>query len=218
MANTDDAKKIKRNVRLVILGVLTFSAISIGALVNKLSQPRILNKYELRDYGALLLEEARPLVDFELVDQSGGVFNRQRLMGKWTVFFFGFTHCGDICPTTMAELAKTYAELKPLEQQDFSLVFVTVDPDRDTLPVLKEYVARYHQDFVALSGETSALINFASQMNVAYQPPLPGEQVEPQHSGNLVLVNPDGELQGFFRPPFAHGSLRVVWRSLRATF
>ncbi len=218
MTSTDDAKKIKRNVRLVILGVLTFSAITIGALVNKLSQPRILNKYELRDYGALLLEEARPLVDFELVDQSGGVFNRQRLMGKWTVVFFGFTHCGDICPTTMAELAKTYAELKPVEQQDFNVVFVTVDPDRDTLPVLKEYIAKYHQDFVALSGEASALINFASQVNVAYRPPLPGEQAEPQHGGNLVLVNPDGELQGFFRPPFAHGSLRVVWRSLRATF
>jgi protein SCO1/2 len=222
MENTRNDKNTKRNIRLIVIGVLVFSAVTIAALANKLSQPRILNKYELRDYGALLLDEPQPLLDFALLDQDGEIFNRQRLQGRWTVFFFGFTHCGDICPATMSVLAKTYAELKAPVKTDFQVVFVTVDPDRDTGPVLKDYTTRFNADFVGLTGAMPDLINFASQMKVPYRPVLEGQesssdtQQEPQHSANLVVVNPKGELHGFFRPPFAHGGLRVVWRSLRA--
>jgi len=218
MENAHDPKKVKRNIRLVIIGVLVFSAITIAALVNKLSTPRILNKYELRDYGVLMLDKPHPLLEVQLLDQHGEVFNFERLRGKWAVVFFGFTHCGDICPTTMSVLAKTYAELKPEVKEDFVIVFVTVDPDRDTPLVLRDYVAGYNPDFVAVTGTPRDLINFASQMKVPYRPVLNNQQEEPQHSANLILINPDGELYGFIRPPFAHGSLRVVWRSLRASY
>ena len=218
MDNIRDDKITKRNIRLVVVGVLVFSAITIAALVNKLSQPRILNKYELRDYGALMLEEPQYLVDFSLVDQHGETYNRQRLLGKWTVFFFGFTNCGDICPTTMSVLAKTYGELKPDIKSDFDIVFVTVDPQRDSASILKNYVSGFHSDFIGVTGPIGDLINFASQMKVPYLPVLNNQQDQPQHSANLILVNPRAEIQAFFRPPLAHGGLRVVWRSLRASF
>jgi protein SCO1/2 len=227
MNNQRDDKKLRRNTRFVVLGVLVFSAITITALVNKLSQPRILNEYELRDYGALLLDDPKPLLDFTLLDQDGEVFDRGRLSGKWTVIFFGFTNCRDICPTTMSLLAKTYVELKPEEKIDFEVVFVTVDPERDRPQVLKNYVSGFNTDFVGITGVQADLINFASQLQIPYFPALQTRQIldnsleeqdGPQHSEKLILLNPRGELQGYFRPPFAHGALRVAWRSLRASF
>lgn len=227
MNNVRDNVKTRRNIRIVVVCVLAFSAITIAALVNKLSQPRILNKYELRDYGALLLDEPRSILDFALLDHRGGVFTRDDLLGKWTIFFFGFTHCGDICPTTMSLLAKTYSELKPAEKADFGIVFVTVDPDRDKLPVLKDYVLSFNADFVGVTGAEADLISLAGQLQVSYitaqrgQSELNNRQLQEdqlQHSSTLILINPRGELHGYFRPPFAHGALRVVWRSLRASY
>ena len=211
-------KSTKRNIRLVVVGVLVFSALTIAGLANKLSQPRILNQYELRDYGALMLDEPQNLADFNLVDQDGETFNRAHLLGKWTVFFFGFTNCGDICPTTMSVLAKTYVELKPDIKNDFDVVFVTVDPQRDSTSVLSNYVAGFNADFLGVTGQVGDLINFASQMKVPYSPVLVGQQDEPQHSANLILINPRAEIHAYFRPPFVHGGLRVVWRSLRASY
>lgn len=224
MENTRNDEKTRRNIRLVVVSVLVFSAVTIAALANKLSHPRILNKYELRDNGALLLDQPQPLLDFALLDQDGAIFDRERLQGRWTVFFFGFTNCGDICPTTMSVLARTYEKLKPEIKQDFQVIFVTVDPDRDTGPVLKNYVSRFNADFLGVTGTSGDLINFASQLKVPYRPVLEGQQPvdsgqqEPQHGANLIVVNPKGELHGFFRPPFAHGGLRVVWRSIRESY
>jgi protein SCO1 len=208
-------KKIRRNVRLVVVGVLVFSVISLGALMHKLSQPRSLNKYELQEYGAVILDEPRQLQEINLVDQYGKAFRAENLLGKWTIFFVGFTHCGDICPTTMAELAKTYAGLRPEEQEDFSIIFLTVDPDRDSPQVLGRYVASFDEDFFGVTGKVSELASLAMQLNLTYQPEGINNFGEPTHSGNLALVNPRGKLHGYFRPPLAHGSLRLTWRSLR---
>ena len=120
----------------------------------------------------------------------------------------------------MAELAKTYAELEPEIKQAFQVVLVTVDPDRDTPARLKTYVQGFDQSFIGVTGGKSQLIAMASALKVPYSPvldPEAGDQ-EPQHSPNLVLINPAGELHGYFRPPLAHGSLRVVWRSLNASY
>ncbi len=217
-ASTNDNrdKKIKRNIRLVVVGVIVFSTLTMAALINKLSTPRILNKHELRDYGVIVLDDPRPILPFELQDHSAQPFGLEQLQGRWSVLFFGFTHCGDICPATMAVLAKTYAELPEKEKQAFDVVLVSVDPARDTPAVMAQYVSGFNQDFVGVTGNAGDLINFASQLSVPYRPGLQGE--EPQHSGNLVLVNPRGEIHGFIKPPFAHGSLRVVWRSLKNSF
>ena len=218
METSHHDKKTRRNIRLVVVGVLMFSAVTITALVNKMSQPRILNKWELQDYGALILDKPQALTQFQLLDERGEEFDQQDLVGKWTVVFFGFSHCTDICAPTMSVLGKTYAELKSEEQKEFEIVFVTVDPERDTPAVLGEYVSRFHSDFHGLSGSTKDLGNFASQLKVPYRVIPSSEEETLGHSANLILINPRGELHGFFKPPFAHGALRVVWRSLRATY
>ena len=214
-----DDLKVKRNIRLIIVAVALFAVFAIVAVGKKLSSPRILNTYELRDYGAMMLEEPTELVEFTLTDQYGSNFGSEQLLGQWTLVFFGFSHCADICPTTMAVLGETYKALKPEEQADLNVIMVTVDPQRDTPEQLQKYMARFDPSFTGLSGEHSALMGFARQLHSAYEPEFEGENnYQVTHSGNLILINPEGELHGYFRPPFAHGGLRVAWRSIRETF
>ena len=214
-----DDLKVKRNIRLIVVAVALFAVFAIVAVGKKLSSPRILNAYELRDYGAMMLEEPTELLEFALTDQHGSAFGPEQLRGHWTLVFFGFSHCADICPTTMAVLAETYQALKPEEQADLQVVLVTVDPERDTPKQLGEYLVRFDPGFLGLSGDHAALMGFASQLHSAYEPEFETtENYQVTHSGNLMLINPEGELHSYFRPPFAHGGLRVAWRSIRETF
>jgi len=214
----DDAA-VKRNIRLIVVAVAIFAAFAIYSVGSKLSGPRILNKYQLRDYGARVLDAPAPLAEFSLTDQYGERFALEQVRGQWSMVFFGFTHCADICPTTMAILAETYGALKPEDKAELQVVMVTVDPQRDNPEQLEQYLARFDGSFLGLHGTQAELTGFARQLHVAYEPELAGQDnYQVAHSGNLMLINPRGELHGYFRPPFVHGSLRVAWRSIRETF
>jgi len=116
-------------------------------------------------------------------------------------------------------LAQTYGALKPVDKADLQVVLVTVDPARDSAEQLAKYLARFDSSFIGLNGSQVELMAFARQLLVAYEPELEGkDNYQVAHSGNLMLINPRGELHGYFRPPFVHGSLRVAWRSIRETF
>jgi len=214
-----DDPSVKKNIRLIVLIVSVFAVLTIGSVAKKLSGPRILNIYQLRDYGVIMLEEPSSLGDFALMDTNGQAFGSEQLQGLWTMVFFGFSSCVDTCSTTMAELADMYKALEPDERADLNIVMVTVDPERDTPEALAQYLSRFNPDFLGLRGSHAELTSFAKQLYVAYEPEL-GKKGNYQvtHSGNLMLINPEGKLQGYVRPPFAHGSLRVAWRSIRETF
>ena len=220
---------VTRNIRITVAVALTFALITVAALVNKLSQPRILNQYELRDYGAYLLDSPRPTDGIALIDHKDQAYTEARLPGSWTLVFFGFSHCADICPTTMATLAKMYQELKPNEKADLNVVLISVDPERDTPQVLADYVTQFNPDFTGVTGEAAQIKQLSLQWSVAFEAPTDNgaagddsaagsENYQVAHSSSLVLLNPKGELHGFIRPPLEHGSLRVLWRSIRATY
>ncbi len=217
MARAEDAR-VTRNIRLTVVATLAFAALAIGGLMHKLSSPRILNEHELRAAGAVVLPERRTLSDIPLVDHHGRPWSPAAQRGKWSLVFFGFTHCGDICPTTMTTLAKMYVELKAKEKADLQVVLVTVDPLRDSPPVLARYVTGFNPDFIGVTG-AAGIKQFSDELALTFMP-VAGEDGDYQvaHSGNLALISPDGKLYGYLRPPHEHGSLRVVWRSLRATF
>lgn len=209
----------RRNIRLTVAAATLFALASMGGLVYKLSQPRILSDYELRAQHVYRLEPPLQVQPIALIDHHGEPFAEARLRGRWTLAFFGFTSCTDICPPTLATLAKMYRELKPKEQADLQVVFISVDPARDTPHVLAPYLAGFHPDFLGVTGEPARLRKLALEWQSGFEPAAPGSTDEPiEHSGNLVLINPQGEVHAFLRPPFEHGALRVVWRSLRATY
>ncbi|MAS41377.1 MAG: SCO family protein [Porticoccaceae bacterium] len=209
----------RRNIRLTVAAALIFALGAMAALMYKLSQPRILNAYELREQRVYVLDPPPAVQPLALIDHRGLPFTRERLRGHWTLAFFGFTSCADICPATMATLARMYRELKPAEQADLQILLITVDPARDTQEVLGAYAAGFHPDFLGVTGEPARLRKLALEWQSGFEPAAAGvADYQVEHSGNLVLVNPQGEVHAFLRPPFEHGALRVVWRSLRATY
>ena len=153
----------------------------------------------------------QPGVAFQLTDVTGAPFgktleltdhNGQRrtladFKGKVVAVFFGFTHCPDACPTTMAELATVAKELGP-DAARFQVLFVTVDPERDTAAVLKQYVPGFHPSFLGLVGTPEENSRVAKEFKVYFQKsPQPGGSYSMDHSAGTFVFDPQGRLRLF---------------------
>jgi protein SCO1/2 len=209
-----------RGVKLTVVGMLILIAIVVGSFVNKVSMPRVMTSSELKINGAYMFDTPRALPEFTLLDHNGDVFNKAALRGQWTLVFFGFTHCPDVCPTTMAELGRFVQLLDGLpEQADTRVVMVTVDPARDGVEQLSQYVPYFNPDFLGVTGEFLDIHRFATALNTPFRKvPGQGEDYQVDHSANLVLINPRGDYHGFFKAPLDLGKLKVTYRSVRAVW
>lgn len=211
--------KRKDNIRLTVIGVLLFALIGVAGFVHKVTSPRVLSDRELRNNGAMVFEKPRVFSEVALIDHNGQPFDSNRLKGKWSILFFGFASCPDICPTTLADLNRMVDGLTEDERSDLQIVMVSVDPERDTPEVLKQYVPYFNESFVGVSGNPHFIRKFATELNIAYnKAPRQNGDYTVDHSANLVLINPYGHLHGFFRHPHNPAQLRLAWRSLRASF
>lgn len=153
----------------------------------------------------LVLPEPRPIPDFRLVAQDGGDFTRERLEGSWSLLFFGFTHCPDVCPGTLYDLQQLDERLanRQLEQAR-QVVFFSVDPERDSPERLGDYTAYFDEDFLAATGDHAELEPLTRSLGIAYriEPHEPGAAAySVDHSASILLVNPDGRLHGVFPAP-----------------
>ena len=114
------------------------------------------------EYYARKLSDPSPLHDFTLMDPEGKPFSLSSLRGKFVLLTFGFTHCPNICPTTLANLAAAYELLSPADQARLKVLFITIDPGRDTAKVLKDYVPFFDKHFVGLSGKPEQIAAVAA--------------------------------------------------------
>jgi len=210
---------VKGGVRVTIIFVVVFISLVLAGFFHKFNQPRILNKHELRENGAVLLQTPRKFSEFEFTDHKGQPFGMEQLKDKWSLIFFGFTHCPDICPTTMASAAKMYAGLEDDEKDQLQVILISLDPERDTTEKLAEYVPYFNPDFIGATGNKYVLLKLATELNVAFSKvELEGGDYTIDHSGNMILVNPYGHYYGFLKPPFAEGNMQRVLRSIMAGF
>jgi protein SCO1 len=211
---------MKKKIILTVVLCVTFSLVLLLGFMHRLSKPRILTDHEMRGYGALMLETPRRFSEFSLVDHDGKAFEKTRLTGKWTLAFFGFTHCPDICPTTLADLNKVISQMSEDEKARLQVLLISVDPERDTPEVLAKYVPYFNADFIGVTGDPYQILNLATQLNVVFSKvPLEGDaSYTMDHSSSVVVINPRGDYHGFFRPPFEEGSVRVALRSMMYKF
>ena len=126
---------------------------------------------ELRERGATMFPEARPLSAFSLLDQEGDSFTHESLRGRWSLLFFGYTRCPDICPLTMKELAEFYAQLSQDEQQKVQVILGSIDPERDDSATMKDYVRKFNEDFVGITGSRVAMSVLSKQLYIVYSDP-----------------------------------------------
>jgi protein SCO1/2 len=146
------------------------------------------------------LQPPRSVADFQLIDHLGHPFTPRELQGKPSLVFFGFTHCPDVCPTTLVKLAQVK---KVLGLAGLQVLFVSVDPGRDTPTALGLYVHAFDPNFIGLTGEPAALQKLTAQFGVAVnRVDLPGGDYTMDHSAVLFLLNTHGQIVAIFTPPF----------------
>ena len=154
-----------------------------------------------------LFPQPRELPPFALQQSDGTQLVPGELHGHWTLVFLGFTHCPDVCPTTLAELAQAQKQWEPLpEAQRPRVLFVSVDPERDTPDRIGEYAAFFHRDTLAATADIPALEAFARSLSLVFMkvPPsddAPADQYTIDHSAALALLDPAGRMAGVVQGP-----------------
>jgi protein SCO1 len=137
---------------------------------------------------------------FQLVDQNGKPFSDANLKGKWHLVFFGYTHCPDACPTALNEMSLALDRLG-LKRDEVGVVFITVDPERDTPDVLKSYVQSFDAPIVALTGSPEAVAQAAKAYRVFYaKHPRADGDYDMDHSAVIYVMNPEGRFTATFTP------------------
>ena len=137
---------------------------------------------------------------FQLIDQNGKPVSDVELKGKWQLVFFGYTHCPDTCPTALNEISLALDQLGK-KRQDVEVVFITVDPDRDTPDVLKSYVQSFDAPIIALTGSPEAIKQAAKAYRVFYaKHPRPDGDYDMDHSAVIYVMNPEGRFTATFTP------------------
>ena len=170
----------------------------------------------LRAQGIYILPEPAEVAAFALETQDGEAFGAQDLAGGWSYLFFGFTRCPHLCPTTLATLADAEERIRALPEGDrFRGLFVSVDPERDGNAEMKAYLARFSDRFMGLRGARSETLKIARDVDVAFAT-LPDGQggLTVEHSGQIVLIDPEGRYRGFIKSPHRADALVSAWRWL----
>jgi protein SCO1 len=146
------------------------------------------------------LPRPKSIADFHLTDDLGRPFSLQDLRGKPSLVFFGFTRCPDVCPATLLKLAQVK---KTAAIPGLRVIFVTVDPARDTPPVVGLYVHAFDPDFIGLTGDDKGIEQMARDFGVAVSKvELPGGNYTMDHSAVVFLLNTRAQVAGIFTPPF----------------
>lgn len=146
--------------------------------------------------------------DVELLDQDGKPIKLlDAYHGKVLVVFFGFTQCPDVCPTTMAELAQVKEKLTPQARDQVQVVMISVDPQRDTPQILKQYVAAFDPSFIGLTGSDEQIAKAAASFKAYYKKVDSGQSYTMEHSSGLYVIDPNGQSRILFKPNTAPESI-----------
>lgn len=160
---------------------------------------------------AQVYQPARPLQAFNLIDQHQQPFTNESVKGKWSLAFLGYLSCPDICPMTMAKLANLLPKLQQASDLPVQVLFVSVDPQRDTADKRKDYVNYFNPDIIGLGAEHKDLFPFVRNLGLMYSIPT-GEEENyfVDHSASVVLINPDGLIAAIFKPKVVVGEVPTI--------
>jgi protein SCO1 len=143
-----------------------------------------------------------------LTNQDGQAVAVDQLKDQWSLLFFGYTFCPDICPATLAQLRQLQGQLPPETLAKLRIVLVSVDPQRDTPEQLKKYLEYFDAGFIGLTGEEANIQKLANAVSIPFIPAdTSKENYTVDHSGNLVIIGPDGTQRGFIRAPINNAKL-----------
>ena len=187
---------VSRRLRIDWRVFITASALVLAVLASfVLIRYTSYRKVQANFYGQALVP-AKEAYDFHLVDQNGKAFQLSPLHGKLVLFSFGLTHCPNVCPTTLSDLAKVYRALPDKARSNVQIMFVSIDPWRDRPEVLKNYVPYFDPSFIGLTGTDEQISEAAKAYGATYEKiHHPGEDLDVyfmNHSAFTYLISPNG--------------------------
>jgi len=202
-----DTLFVIKNRSAVVFIVIALAAAAGGALV-----ARHLGRAPPTLQNGTVLPGGRDIAAFSLQDQDGQPFGPTQLRGAPSLLFFGFTHCPDVCPTTLALMAAVqHAHVVP----DLRVIFVTVDPGRDDTQTLRDYVRAFDSTMIGLRGEDAQLdILLRSLGAVRLLQATPDGSYNVDHTATLYYISGDGRLASVFTPPFSLPALTADLQAL----
>ena len=172
------------------------------------SLPSLLQKKPTLLTGKILTRPME-LDNFELIDQNNQTFNSESLKGNWTILFFGYTNCPDVCPTTIYKLAEVKNDVNQnLPSKNFNTVLVTLDPDRDTPERLDEYIGYFDENMLGVTGTYKNIQSFSSNLSVFYQRINKDGGYDFNHTASIFVFNQDGSLFATMSPATSVSELR----------
>ncbi|VAW51727.1 Cytochrome oxidase biogenesis protein Sco1/SenC/PrrC, thiol-disulfide reductase involved in Cu(I) insertion into CoxII Cu(A) center [hydrothermal vent metagenome] len=151
-----------------------------------------------------ILSPARKIAVPALTKDDGSTFVLDDLKGEWHLLFFGYTHCPDVCPVTMGVAAQAKKIAEANNHIFPQVIFVSVDPDRDKVEMLADYVQYFDKDFIGVTGDSALIKALTLQLSVVYlkmAAEAGSDNYLVDHSSALLLLNPEGKLVAFMNPP-----------------
>lgn len=158
-----------------------------------------------RPQSATVLPETRPLPRFALIDHENRPFTRESLLGRTSLVFFGFTHCPDICPATLQQLASARRQIAesaddaagPVPQ----IILISVDPERDTPAKLEGYVEYFGEGITGVTGPIEEIRRLTGALGIHFEKSGAGDDYTVNHSSAVLVIGPDGMLRALFSAP-----------------
>ena len=189
----------------IMITTVALAAMITGAWLAKINREHNSRAMLLPDQVITVFPDPKRLTAFTLTDHKKRVFDLASLKGKWSFLLFGFTHCPDICPTTLAVLARVRDNIakNTVGAEDIQFVFISVDPNRDTASKLGQYVDYFDSTFLGVTGDNAQIGNLAGQLGAAYQVAItPGMENYPvSHSTAVFLLDPRARYHAVFTVP-----------------
>lgn len=191
-----------QSIRKTVLITLTVLALGGGATSVFM---QLQNSHELPAH-ATVIPMPMPLPDFVLQDHAGNQFDRQSLRGQWSLIFFGFTHCPDICPATLQQLAIARGKVMAAEDGKSDsfpqIILISVDPERDTTEIMREYIGHFDADIKGVTGNIDELKKLTSALGIFFEKSAQDStDYNVAHSAIVLLINPQAEFQALFSAP-----------------
>jgi protein SCO1/2 len=212
MSTDNKPSRVNRVLTGVIIAVLATAA-GIWAARAVLERQSAMNELD-----ATRFPVPREIQPFELIDHNNAVFDNNALKQHWSFLFFGYTHCPDVCPTTLSVLNSVAQRLQDLDE-DIRFIFVSVDPERDTPEQLAQYVSFFNGDFIGVTGTPEGIEQLTKplgilHLRVATEDGDGAGAYLMDHTASVLLFDPDGRYHAVFGPPLSADAIASDFRKM----
>jgi protein SCO1/2 len=206
-----------RPIRLLPTLIIAAVAITAGILA---AQALLKGTAPVDDPITSRFPVARQLQPFSLVDHQGNVFDNAALRGHWSFLFFGYTHCPDVCPTTLSVLNSVAGKLSD-SGAPVRVVLVSVDPQRDTPEQLARFVSYFNSDFIGVTGTEEGIEQLTRPLGIMHMQI--AEESTPDsylvdHTAAVLLIDPNGNYHAVFTPPLSADAIAGDFRTIYKDF